>query len=162
MEKRLFLFIVISMLTLLTACGNGQEDSTEGYSAPSDKPDEPAVTGEVQELQELESEATGQYLADSEGMALYYFTEDEMDTSNCTDDCLMNWPALTAAEVEVPEGYDREDFDTITRDDTGEEQVTFKGYPLYYFINDTAEGDVNGQGVNDVWFTVNNMTEFPE
>lgn len=26
--------------------------------------------------------------------------------------------------------------------------------PLYYYINDTARGDTNGQGVNDAWFIV--------
>ena len=26
--------------------------------------------------------------------------------------------------------------------------------PLYYYINDTARGDINGQGVNDAWFIV--------
>jgi predicted lipoprotein with Yx(FWY)xxD motif len=41
----------------------------------------------------------------------------------------------------------------ITRDD-GALQVTYEDRPLYYFINDAAPGDLNGEGVNDVWYLV--------
>jgi predicted lipoprotein with Yx(FWY)xxD motif len=36
----------------------------------------------------------------------------------------------------------------------GATQVTYKGMPLYYFVRDTAAGDVNGQGVGKVWYVV--------
>jgi predicted lipoprotein with Yx(FWY)xxD motif len=36
----------------------------------------------------------------------------------------------------------------------GAEQVTYNGWPLYYFANDAAPGDTNGQGVNDVWYVI--------
>lgn len=88
-------------------------------------------------------------------MTLYVFTKDKEDTTNCTDDCLKNWPAFTAEDFEVPEDYDKDDFGTITREDTNEEQVTYKGYPLYYFKKDKEKGDVNGQGVKDVWYVAN-------
>ena len=45
------------------------------------------------------------------------------------------------------------DFGTITRDD-GTTQVTFKGYPLYYFIRDRKRGEITGQGVGKVWYVV--------
>ncbi|MDH5372750.1 MAG: hypothetical protein OEX97_07385, partial [Acidimicrobiia bacterium] len=32
--------------------------------------------------------------------------------------------------------------------------VTYNGWPLYYFANDSAPGDINGQGLNDVWYVV--------
>ena len=32
--------------------------------------------------------------------------------------------------------------------------VTIDGRPVYLFAQDTAAGDVNGQGVNDVWYAV--------
>ena len=212
MEKRLFLFIILFMLFLMTACGNDQENymgggdpnqpeeteepagtddnSTDDSNGQNDDKDDSSGSddngenGETddsnnsddngendasddngdseQALQVMEHDSHGQYLADSEGMTLYYFTNDEPDTSNCTDDCLVNWPAFAASDIDEPEGYEDDDFGTITREDNGEEQVTYKGYPLYYFVNDMAEGDVNGQGVNNEWYIVNDTTEFPE
>jgi predicted lipoprotein with Yx(FWY)xxD motif len=32
--------------------------------------------------------------------------------------------------------------------------VTIDGMPIYYWQNDKAPGDVDGQGVNDVWYVV--------
>ena len=36
----------------------------------------------------------------------------------------------------------------------GELQVTINGMPIYYFAEDEAPGDTNGQGVNEVWYVV--------
>ena len=181
MEKRIFLFTIFAAMLFMTACGDetqepGVEDPMVAenaemptYDQPADTEDaeeQPAATGGTEEsgqsLMLLENETVGPYLADSEGMTLYYFTNDEANTSNCSGDCLVNWPAFTAQDFEVPEGFDEKDFGTITREDNGEEQVTFKGYPLYYFINDEQQGDVNGEGLNNAWYIVNNETTFPE
>ena len=53
----------------------------------------------------------------------------------------------------------QEDFGTITRED-GEKQTTFRGYPLYYWVNDNGAGDTTGNGVKGVWFVVN-PDDFP-
>ena len=42
---------------------------------------------------------------------------------------------------------------TIERDD-GSKQVTYNGWPLYYFANDRQPGNTNGQGVGNVWWVV--------
>jgi predicted lipoprotein with Yx(FWY)xxD motif len=42
----------------------------------------------------------------------------------------------------------------ITRADNGAKQVTYNGWPLYYWINDKAVGDTTGQSVGGVWFVV--------
>ncbi|PJF20892.1 MAG: hypothetical protein CUN56_13870 [Phototrophicales bacterium] len=96
----------------------------------------------------------GSYITDGEGMTLYIFTNDEPGVSNCTGQCLENWPPLTvesADEITV-NPYLLGEVDVIEREDTGELQVTYNGYPLYYFITDVEAGDTTGQGVGDVWF----------
>ncbi|MBS4178483.1 COG4315 family predicted lipoprotein [Lederbergia citrea] len=140
-----WMLIVFSSILLLAACGN-KATNTSTQSAS---------------LQVLESEKTGDYLADSKGMTLYYFKKDESGKSNCAGECLDNWPPFTEKDFNVPSGFDKKDFNTIKREDTGEEQVTYNGYPLYYFVNDKQKGDVNGEGVKDVWYIVNDETAFP-
>jgi len=51
------------------------------------------------------------------------------------------------------DGVDAALLGTTTRED-GAVQVTYGGWPLYFFAGDAAAGDVTGQGVNDVWFVV--------
>lgn len=91
----------------------------------------------------------GDYVTGENGMALYVFLPDEGDTSACTGECAANWPPLTGAAA-AGAGITAE-IGTITRDD-GSLQVTLGGKPLYYFVGDQAAGDVNGQGLNDVWY----------
>ena len=42
---------------------------------------------------------------------------------------------------------------TITRDDGGT-QVTYNGWPLYYYAPDVKPGDAKGQNSGDIWFVV--------
>lgn len=99
-----------------------------------------------------ENEVYGQYLVDSEGMSLYLFTNDTEDTSNCYDDCATAWPPLlTEGDPVAGEGVDESLLGTTERDD-GSMQVTYNGWPLYYFAQDQAAGDTEGQGVGDVWY----------
>ncbi len=76
----------------------------------------------------------------------YTFANDTDGISNCAGACLSTWPAITADQ----QGTDGQ-FATITRDD-GSLQRTFKNRPLYYFQGDAAEGEVNGEGLNSVWY----------
>jgi predicted lipoprotein with Yx(FWY)xxD motif len=81
------------------------------------------------------------------------FEKDAGTTSACVDACATNWPPLTvAALTDVTAGTGvTGTLATITRAD-GSLQVTLAGHPLYYFKGDAAAGDINGQGLNDVWY----------
>lgn len=95
----------------------------------------------------------GEILVDGEGRTLYLFTPDEQGASTCTADCLANWPSLTGPAT-AGDGVDESLLGTAARPDDGSEQVTYNGWPLYYFAADPSPGDINGQGVGDVWFVV--------
>lgn len=102
----------------------------------------------------LADTALGSVLADGEGRILYVFTADAEGVSNCSGDCLANWPALLSDAVPaLGSGLDAASFALIARPDGGS-QVTFHGMPLYYFVGDTAPGQTNGQGVGEKWFVV--------
>jgi predicted lipoprotein with Yx(FWY)xxD motif len=99
-----------------------------------------------------ESADHGQYIADGEGMSLYMFesdTQGEGDTeaeSTCYDDCADAWPPVIAQEPQAGDQAQADLIGTVERRD-GEMQVTYGGWPLYYFVRDQAPGDTNGQDV---------------
>ena len=98
----------------------------------------------------------GEALVDGEGRSLYLFTKDTQNagTSTCTGDCLVEWPPLfTNGDPVAGEGVDATMLGTITLPD-GTTQVTYNGWPLYYFHEDTAAGDALGQGLGGVWFLI--------
>lgn len=94
----------------------------------------------------------GSILVDPDGMTLYLFMPDAQGESTCYDDCAANWPAFTGATT-AADGADAGLVGTTERTD-GTTQVTYNGWPLYYFAADAAAGDTNGQGVGGVWFVV--------
>ncbi len=110
---------------------------------------EPAAAGDTISVA---SSGLGDILQDSEGRTLYLFNPDAQGDPTCYDDCADNWPAFTE-EVTAGDGVDASLLGAATRTD-GAVQVTYNGWPLYYFSGDTAPGDTNGQGLNDVWWVV--------
>ena len=96
----------------------------------------------------------GPILVDAEGKTLYMFKPDTAGEPTCYDDCETNWPPLVVTgDITVGEGLDAATFTTVARTD-GSTQVKAGAWPLYYFANDAAAGDVNGQGQGDVWYVV--------
>jgi predicted lipoprotein with Yx(FWY)xxD motif len=100
-----------------------------------------------------EKEGIGKYLTDAKGMALYWFKKDTPGKSACTGECVEKWPLYFRETVAPPVGIKAGDFGTITRED-GKRQTTFRGYPLYYWFQDSKPGDTSGNKVNDVWFVI--------
>jgi predicted lipoprotein with Yx(FWY)xxD motif len=96
----------------------------------------------------------GKILVDGKGMTLYIFTNDQPDKSNCSGQCLQNWPPLvTSGKPTVGYGVDASMVGTATLAD-GRTIVTYNHMPLYYFAKDAKQGDTNGQGVGSVWFVI--------
>jgi predicted lipoprotein with Yx(FWY)xxD motif len=174
--SRLGIILTVLLATILAACSGGGASSPSAASAPpvtsqapaSEEPasEEPASEAPASEAPASQAPAAGdalvtvvdsehgQILADGEGRTLYLFTPDTAGDSTCYDDCATNWPPLLAeGEITVGAGLDAANFSTTERTDGGM-QVKIGEWPLYYFANDAAAGDTNGQGVGDVWYVV--------
>jgi predicted lipoprotein with Yx(FWY)xxD motif len=94
----------------------------------------------------------GDYLVDGAGRALYVLegTRGAAGTERCLDDCRAVWPSLMA--VNTPVGGPTVNAALLsTRPAYGGLQVTYSGWPLYYYVRDTAPADTTGQHVSDKW-----------
>ncbi|ULL17525.1 hypothetical protein DVH26_25575 [Paenibacillus sp. H1-7] len=101
-------------------------------------------------LRVADDKSLGSYLTDQSGRTLYVFAKDTQNVSACKDQCAVNWPVYYENNLWVPSELHASDFQTIIRED-GKQQLTYRGQPLYYYINDEKPGDVKGHGVNNLW-----------
>lgn len=99
------------------------------------------------------NEVLGEYLVDQDGMTLYYSTADVPDSgkSSCSDTCTHYWLPFHTGQIVINKNLSWFDFDTIYRED-GSAQITYKGWPLYYYTNDYSPGEIRGQGRDGIWF----------
>ena len=157
MRKALAGAALLSALTLVLAACGGSDGGGSGTAAPA----EPATTAAPASTAAPAAGGTtvavasgklGDILVDGEGRTLYAFTKDQGDKSACSGQCADNWPALEGTAT-AGTGVDASLLSSAMQAG-GATQVTYGGRPLYYFAGDAKPGDVNGQGVGNVWFTV--------
>jgi predicted lipoprotein with Yx(FWY)xxD motif len=127
--------------------------TTLGACGSSDPKTPVAPQSAVTELT-LGATSLGQVVTDANGRTLYMFTKDMAGsmTSACTGDCLALWPpAFSGTTAPKATGVTG----TIgTIDVSGKKQVTLDGWPLHYYAQDVAAGDVDGQGVDGEWYVL--------
>ncbi len=95
----------------------------------------------------------GKILTDSTGRSLYIQARDVPNTGAVANlgDVGRFYPPFYAESVVNGNGINVSEFGHITRAD-GKQQTTFRGWPLYYYINDKAPGDAKSQGANNITF----------
>jgi predicted lipoprotein with Yx(FWY)xxD motif len=165
-RRSLLLPALLATAAIVAACSSGgAATAAPSVAAPSAAPSSAAPASEAPasespaaaavELKVADS-ALGQIITDGAGMTLYGFTPDEPGTPTCYDDCASAWPPLLAddpAAVTVGAGLDASKLSTVDRTDGGK-QLKYGTWTLYYFANDAAAGDTNGQGLNEVWYVI--------
>lgn len=115
---------------------------------PEDQP-EGAASLHVRQIEDI-----GEVLVDQEEMSLYLFEIDVQGKegteaeSKCYEQCATAWPPLvTEGEPQAhAEAVKAELLGTIQRDD-GETQVTYNGWPLYYYAADQSPGHARGHDI---------------
>jgi predicted lipoprotein with Yx(FWY)xxD motif len=98
----------------------------------------------------------GTVLVASNGMTLYRYTPDKKNVSVCSGACASYWPPLLVkgtAKPTVGSGASASLLGTTMRSG-GAEQVTYAGFPLYYYAGDKKPGQANGQGFEKTWYVV--------
>lgn len=88
------------------------------------------------------------YFTDAQGRTLYAFTNDKNGKNNFTRADFSNntiWPIFEAEVKALPSVIAKDLVATI--DVFGKKQVTYKGWPLYFFGNDKARGSNRGVSI---------------
>jgi predicted lipoprotein with Yx(FWY)xxD motif len=101
----------------------------------------------------------GTVLVAANGKTLYRYTIDSKGVNRCTSNatCAKYWPQLLVKAGTKPAagtGVKASLLGTIAAKN-GMRQVTYAGFPLYFFAGDTKSGQVNGQGFEKQWYVVN-------
>ncbi len=79
----------------------------------------------------------GKIMVNQDNQSIYFFAGDVSGESNCKGGCADVWPPVIGEVYDLQLGsyLSKNDFSTITRED-GQKQLTYKGWPLYYFSPD--------------------------
>ena len=107
----------------------------------------------------VKSAMYGTVLVAANGKTLYRYTIDGKGVNRCTANATCNkyWPSLLVKPGVKPTaagGANAALVGTI-KAAHGLRQVTYAGWPLYFFAGDKAAGQVNGQGFGKQWYLVN-------
>jgi predicted lipoprotein with Yx(FWY)xxD motif len=101
----------------------------------------------------------GMILVSASGRTLYRYTKDSKHVNRCTSDSVCNkyWPPLLVkptAKVTAGAGAKTALLGTI-KAAHNMRQVTYAGFPLYFFAGDSKAGQVKGQNFLKEWYVVN-------
>jgi predicted lipoprotein with Yx(FWY)xxD motif len=144
--------VVIGLMSVVTITATSCSKNDNKVSAPTPAPKE--IT--------LQTSGTlGNYLVDKQNRTLYFFSNDPSGQDSCTDGCQAYWPIFNVDNLtadKLGDGLSLSDFGSVTSV-SGKRQLTYKGWPLYYFaplVNGTnvqeSPGQMRGEGVNNEWF----------
>jgi predicted lipoprotein with Yx(FWY)xxD motif len=162
--KKTTLVLLLVVLTLIVGGCSAYPNSTPAVNQPVANLNQPetnvnqpatalgVVPGTGAPLIQVSTKASfGDFFVGNNNMTLYFRTNDGVNQSNCTGSCATIWPPLLAPEI-PPVAANVTGTIGLTNRADGTRQVTYNGWPLYYYSGDLSAGDTNGQGVAGVWY----------
>jgi predicted lipoprotein with Yx(FWY)xxD motif len=149
--RRLAHSLAVFGMVLAAACGGSSGPGAAATAAPT-----PTPTPIVKTATLSVAGASMTVLVDAaKGMTLYYFAPDKAGAVTCTAGCLAVWPPLEMSDSSAPTGGPGVTGKLATvNNPNNKPQVTYNGWPLYFYAKDKAPGDVTGQNVGQKWFVV--------
>ena len=149
MKRSLFLITIAGAIALVTT-----QPAMARKAAPG------PAGGEAQAPATLTARSTrfGRVLFDGRGRALYAFTRDRRGgPSRCYGACAAAWPVYFAkGRLRAGTGLKQSLIGTTRRRD-GRLQLTYNGWPLYYYVGDRRPGQILCQNVREfggLWLVV--------
>lgn len=152
---------LIPLLALgLAACEVEQQEQPAADQIETEAPPAETPAPETETALGVDTlDGVGPYLTDADGRALYLFTADTAGQSTCYDDCAEEWPPFLAEDATpaTARAPVNEEMLGTTQRRTGEVQVTYNDWPLYYYAPDRMPGQTTGQDVESFggeWYLV--------
>jgi predicted lipoprotein with Yx(FWY)xxD motif len=140
--------LTLGLVVTVAACG---DNSTAKAGPDASTPDAPAPDAAIPPSVTLSTAGgLGARLVDKDGKSLYFFVND-VPKANASTNTNPAWTPFDVQSPTVGDGLVATDFGRFDRGG-GVFQSTWKGRPLYYFANDTADKPVNGEGTGGRWF----------
>ena len=139
--------VAVAVALLVAGCG-----STSGVQAP---PSAIPPTINASSIPQF----TTSVLTDSDGFALYVFQPDQDHHATCTDACAAVWPPILLATDQQPLAGPGVKASLLGTEAYSAHQsvVTYDGWPLYGYANDTSAGVAAGQAANlngGFWYAI--------
>ena len=159
MNSKIMFPALLVLMLVVSACGTASPKamSTVEPLIPNTglAIDTPMVTPLVAASLYVHQDLTfGSFLVDFHNRTLYILTNDTPGVSTCYGTCATVWPPfLTNGSPVYGTSVTASMVGTITRTD-GSVQVTYNGWPLYYFSKDQVIGDTLGQGFQAIWYLI--------
>jgi predicted lipoprotein with Yx(FWY)xxD motif len=143
--------------------GVTQAPSPGPTQAPTPSPTNAPTTvaaGGLEVVHATHSAKHGEILTDTQGRTLYLLSSETGGKFTCTQGlCTTFWPPVL-----VPAGTNNVTGDAgvkghvgVIKRPEGSMQVTYNGYPVYRYQQDSAAGDANGEGVSSfggTWYVL--------
>ncbi|MEU9032431.1 SCO0930 family lipoprotein [Streptomyces sp. NPDC048383] len=138
------------------AAGNAEGGTTGEAAKPEAGGAEEAKPAAAAELAVASNEKLGRILVDGKGNTLYRFDKDSAWPMKlgCLGACLDTWKPAPVVDKTKVSGIPQEWIGSVKRPD-GSMQLTIDCWPVYTFTGDTAPGQTNGHGKQNLWFAVN-------
>ena len=146
--------VAASFVTLLAAGA-----TLSVVSAPASNAAGPA-------LQKITVKAYAGILANSKHHALYLLSNEAGAKIHCKSSCLNYWPPLLVKKsiTNLSIGSGVAGHIGFVKRSATMKQVTFNGYPIYFFSGDGGPNQVNGQGIvadGGTWYLVRATAKLP-
>jgi predicted lipoprotein with Yx(FWY)xxD motif len=126
-------------LALLAACSSHRQTQTSQASAAS----------APRYVFMRTNTSAGTIISNTDGMALYTYDKDPAGQSTCYGECAKYMHPYLVNGTYKPWGK----MSIITRSD-GTQQWAYDGHPLYTFVQDTAPGEIKGNGFHNDFHVV--------
>jgi predicted lipoprotein with Yx(FWY)xxD motif len=152
--------VLLLATATLAACGADAPDPAPTAPAPAANVAAPAkerapAKARGKRIAVVDSQF-GRILGDGRGQAFYVFDKEQDARSECYGDCARAWPpVLTRGRPAAGDGVRARLLGTVRRRG-GKRQVTYRGRPLYYYVDD-APGRVLCHDVREfggLWLVV--------